>query len=30
MSSFLTAIRIFIENTEVAHQNVAYYAGTKT
>lgn len=30
MSSFLTAIRIFIGNTEVTHQNVAYYAGTKT
>lgn len=30
MSSFLTAIRIFINNTEVTHSQVAYKAGTKT
>lgn len=30
MSSFLTAIRVFIGNTEVTHQNVAYKTGTKT
>lgn len=30
MSSFLTAIRVFIGDTEVVHGNVAYKAGTKT
>ena len=30
MSSFLTAIRIFVNNTELTHANVHYKSGTKT
>jgi hypothetical protein len=30
MSSFLTAIRMFVNNTELTHSDVHYKSGTKT